>query len=96
MKHKGQPAEAGSWRMQVSPSRAQLDDEFLVVLIPRTLHSAPPPRTRKIKLGQEYGVEIAGKATVRYRFSVERNDVRLEESGISEPIFATTNIADKD
>ena len=96
MKQKGQPAEAGSWRVQVSPSRAQLDDEFLVVLIPRTLHSAPPPRIRKIKLGQEYGVEIAGKATVRYWFSVERNGVRLEESGTSESIFAATNTADKD
>ena len=41
-------------------------------------------------------MEIAGKATVRYWFSVERNGVRLEESGTSESIFAATNTADKD
>ena len=55
MKQKGQPAEAGNWRVHVSPARARLDDEFLVVLIPLTLHSAPIPRIRKIKLGQESG-----------------------------------------
>ncbi|MEQ1591249.1 MAG: VanZ family protein [Thiobacillaceae bacterium] len=91
IKNKGQPTEAGSWRVEVSPAHAKRDDEFLVVLIPRTVTSAPTPRISKIQLGNEYGVEVSGKVTRRYWFSAERNGVRLEVSGASEAIFAEDN-----
>ena len=86
--NKSQPTEPGNWRVEVSPVRPELDNEFLVVLIPRTASTTPRPSIRKVKLGNEYGVEIAGKSTRRYWFSAERNGVRLEDSGSSVAIFA--------
>lgn len=91
IKNKQQPTEPGNWRVEVSPAQPRRDDEFLVVLIPRTISSETLPRIRAIKSGNEYGVEIAGKTRRYYWFSTERNGVRLEGSGMNEAIFATAN-----
>ena len=96
IKNKRQPTEPGNWRVEVSPVDAKRDDEFLVVLIPRTLHAAFMPRIRQIKSGNEYGVEISGTTTRNYWFSAERNGVRLEELGSSETIFAADQAIDMD
>ena len=96
IKNKRQPTEPGNWRVEVSPVGAKRDDEFLVVLIPRTLHASFMPRIRQIKSGNEYGVEISGTTTRNYWFSAERNGVRLEELGSSEAIFAADQAIDMD
>lgn len=93
IRKKGQPTEAGGWRVEVLPGRAQRDDEFLVVLIPRTAHTSLAPAIRRIQSGNEYGIEISGNALRKYWFSAERNGVRLEESGSSEAIFAADHDA---
>lgn len=89
IRRKGQPTEAGGWRVEIMPERARRDDEFLVVLIPRTANAIPAPAIRRIQSGNEYGIEVAGSALRKYWFSAERNGVRLEDSGSREAIFAT-------
>lgn len=88
IRKKGQPTEAGNWRMEVSPPVAQEHDEFLVVLIPRTAQSSSLPRIRKLVAGQEHGVEIMTEAgTRRWWFTADRNGVRLEAGAVNEAIF---------
>jgi glycopeptide antibiotics resistance protein len=85
---KGQPTEAGNWRLEVSPLIPQQDDEFLVVLIPRGPHSSSLPRIRKLARNHEHGVEIlAATGARRWWFTPERNGVRLEAAQINEQIF---------
>jgi len=85
---KGQPTEAGNWRMEVSPSLQQHDDEFLVALIPRGARSFPMPHIRKLAHNGEHGVEIITQAGARrWWFSPGRNGVRLEAAQINEHIF---------
>lgn len=74
-----QPAEPGSWRMEVAPSTQRRDDEFLVALVPRTALSSAAPLIRKIQNGNAHGVEIIGTQGVRrWWFTPDRNDVTLE------------------
>jgi hypothetical protein len=85
---KSQPTEPGSWRMEVSPATPQQDDEFLVVLIPRSAQATAQPRIRELDGNHEHGVEITTAAGVRrWWFSPERNGVRLELGQTSEHIF---------
>ncbi len=85
---KSQPTEPGSWRMEVSPATPQQDDEFLVVLIPRSAQTTAQPRIRELDGDHEHGVEIITAAGVRrWWFSPERNGVRLEMGQTSEHIF---------
>jgi len=85
---KSQPTEPGSWRLEVSPATHQQDDEFLVVLIPRSMRAATMPRIRELAGNNEHGVEITTEAGVRrWWFSPQRNGVRLDAAQINEHIF---------
>lgn len=85
---KGQPTEAGSWRMEVSPPLPRQDDEFLVALIPRSAQSSSLPRIRKLAHNGEHGVEIITETGARrWWFTPGRNGVRLETAHIDQDIF---------
>lgn len=86
IRKKGQPAEPGSWRIEVSPAAAREDDEFLVVLVPRTGSAAAPP-IRKLAAGDEHGVEIVTAAGIRrWWFAPDDNGVRFESGAVRETI----------
>lgn len=79
---KGQPTEAGSWRIELSPSTPQREGEFLVVLIPRLAGDETTPVIRHLAGDQATGVEInAGGAIRRWWFDTAGQGVRLEFSG---------------
>jgi hypothetical protein len=74
-----QPVEPGNWRMEVTPPTQRRDDEFLVVLVPRTATISSVPIIRKIQNGEAHGVEIAGPEGVRrWWFTQDRSDITLE------------------
>lgn len=76
---KGQPTEAGSWRIELSPPSPQREDEFLVVLIPRLPGDETAPVIRHLTGVQANGVEInAGGVIRRWWFSTAGQGVRLE------------------
>jgi VanZ family protein len=95
---KGQPTEAGNWRMEVSPPRPQNADEFLVVLIPRSANSPSSlPRIRKLARDGAQGVEIiTGAGARRWWFTPERNGVRFEAGQVIEDIFPPFEEATRD
>lgn len=79
---KGQPTEAGSWRIELSPPTPQREDEFLVVLIPRLAGDETTPVIRHLTGDQASGVEInAGGAIRRWWFETAGQGVRLELDG---------------
>lgn len=85
---RNQPADPGNWRTEVMPSTPQRDDEFLVVLIPRTAHAAAVPQIRKVVNGTTHGVEINSTAGIRrWWFTENRNDVTLETVARSQMIY---------
>jgi hypothetical protein len=86
---RGQPVEHGNWRMEVMPPTHRIDDEFLVVLVPRSGLSAAAPSIRKIERGREHGVEIVGTAGTRlWWFDPETGSVNLETASGNQTIHA--------
>ena len=87
-------AEPGNWRMEVTPPTLQREDEFLVVLVPRTSSLAPVPIIRKIEQGNMHGVELIGVgATRRWWFTPEHNDVTLETAAGRRSIYVQSGDA---
>ena len=84
---KGQPTEAGAWRIELSPSAPEREDEFLVVLIPRLAGDDAIPEIRRLTDGQAYGVEIrSGGITRSWWFRTGEQGVYLETGGQRIPI----------
>lgn len=84
---KGQPTEAGAWRIELSPSAAEREDEFLVVLIPRLAGDDAMPAIRRLIAGPAYGVEIrSGGITRSWWFRTGEQGVTLETGGQRIPI----------
>lgn len=93
---KGQPTEAGAWRIELSPALPREEDEFLVVLIPRLGGDATLPGIRRLADGDAYGVEIASAGTVRrWWFRTGAQGVRLDAGARSLRIDADVD-ADAD
>ena len=81
---KGQPTEAGAWRIELSPSHPRHEDEFLVVLIPRLAGDGAVPRIRRLAEGAAYGVEIvAAGSTRRWWFRPGMQGVNLDADGLN-------------
>ncbi len=79
---KGQPTEAGAWRIELSPSVPAREDEFLVVLIPRLAGNATLPAIRGVADGAASGVEIRdGGFTRTWWFDRGTQAVHLESAG---------------
>jgi hypothetical protein len=84
---KGQPTEAGAWRIELSPSVPEREDEFLVVLIPRLAGDDAIPEIRRLTDGRAYGVEIrTGGITRSWWFRTGEQGVQLETRGQRIPI----------
>lgn len=93
---RSQPAEPGNWRMEVTPPTPQRDDEFLVVLIPRSALSASVPQIRKIAQGPAHGVEIASATGVRrWWFTRDGDDVTLETASGRQVVYSRAEAADR-
>ncbi len=79
---KGQPTEAGAWRIELSPATAAREDEFLVVLIPRLAGDDSLPKVRRLGSGAAYGVEIrSGGLTRVWWFRTGEQGVVLQAGG---------------
>lgn len=75
---KGQPTEAGAWRIELSPSSSSLQDEFLVVLVPRIALDEPRPEIRRVRSGESYGVEVHTRGVSRqWWFEPNQQSVRF-------------------
>jgi len=76
-KRKG--AEAGSWRIEISPATDAADTLFLVVMLPSSLTSSPAHQVRLLEETDRLGCEIAGpQRTTRWWFSPGRNGLDVE------------------
>jgi hypothetical protein len=72
-------AEAGSWRIEVSPSVEREDDIFLVVALPTLGDAEPRARVRSIEKGVRFGCEVIGSSRrLRWWFSPDENGVEVE------------------
>jgi len=72
-------AEAGAWRIEVSPARDAKDDLFLVVLLPSGGDARPAHRVRLLELGDRVGCEIVGpNRTTRWWFEPGRNGAQID------------------
>ena len=79
-------AEPGNWRIEVSPPKDALDDQFLVVLLPVAGSGAPTQRVRLLESGARVGCEVVGThRTVRWWFEPGHNGAEVE-------VFAGTDI----
>jgi VanZ family protein len=79
---KKRDAEPGMWRVEISPSIAQTDDEFLIVLKPQLLGAANPTRIERSDEGENSGcVLIGAKRKLRLSFpaSAEGATVRIDD-----------------
>ncbi len=82
MARKGQPTEAGAWRIELSPAAPAREDEFLVVLIPRLTGDSTLPDIRGVSNGAASGVEIRSNGGTRtWWFERGTQDVHLESDG---------------
>lgn len=76
--------EPGSWRIELSPEAAALDDLFLVVLVPSQYGGARPHTARLIEQEGRVGVSVVGPArTVRWWFTPGQLQARIEIEGRS-------------
>jgi hypothetical protein len=90
---KGQPTEAGAWRIELSPSVPASEDEFLVVLIPRLDGDESAPLIRRLDGVEGNGVEIdAGGHVRRWWFKTGEQGVRLQ-SGTQQVHIGPVNAA---
>jgi len=72
-------AEAGAWRIEVSPAAAVEEDEFLVVMLPATRGRPALHRVTRIREGNRVGCEIAGpRRTTRWLFDPEQGLAHLK------------------
>ncbi len=72
-------AEPGNWRIEVSPPKDALDDQFLVVLLPVAGSGAPTQRVRLLESGARVGCEVVGThRTVRWWFEPGHNGAEVE------------------
>lgn len=82
MARKGQPAEAGAWRIELSPAAPAREDEFLVVLVPRLAGESTLPDIRGIADGAASGVQVRSNGVTRtWWFERGTQRVRLESEG---------------
>lgn len=82
MARKGQPTEAGAWRIELSPPAPAREDEFLVVLVPRLADDPVLPAIRALSDDSASGVEIrSGGLTRTWWFERDTQGVRLESAG---------------
>jgi hypothetical protein len=80
-------AEPGNWRIEVSPPKDALDDQFLVVLLPVAGSGAATQRVRLLESGARVGCEVVGThRTVRWWFEPGHNGAEVE-------VFAGANIS---
>lgn len=71
--------EPGEWRIEVTPERDAVEDNFLVVLLPSRLGEKPAHQVRLIEAGRKVGCEISGPMrTTRWWFEPGRNGVEIE------------------
>ncbi len=78
---RNQPVEPGRWRIEVMPEAAREQDQFLVVLAPRTRTAGALPNFRPLQQGHLKGVEILGSSGPRrWWFDSENGSVRLESA----------------
>ena len=74
-------AEPGQWRIELSPATAELEDRFLVVMLP-SLAGQKPSHTITRLTGNsagEIGLEVAGPARVtRWFFKPDGSSLRVE------------------
>ena len=62
-------AEPGAWRIELMPSEAAKEDQFLVVMFPTTTAAAPAARVTRIEAEGRVGAEIVGpRRTTRWWF----------------------------
>ena len=72
-------ATPGAWRVEVSPPQDDVDDVFLVVLLPTLRDAAPPHRVRLLRKGARVGCEVLGPLrTTRWWFQQGRNSTEIE------------------
>ena len=71
--------EPGAWRIELSPSQENKEDQFLVVLLP-TIEESPPKKTvRRLEANGFIGVEVTGpNRTTRWWYQPGRQGVRAE------------------
>lgn len=78
---RGQPAEPGRWRIEVSPPAARKDDIFLVALSPRGHPGERPPDMALLKADALTGVEIrSATGPRRWWFDPRTGQVTLESA----------------
>ncbi len=76
-----QARHPGAWRVEVSPSKPNTDDLFLVVMAPTLRDANAPHAVKLIRDGERVGAEIRGPArTIRWWFAPDRNGVWIELS----------------
>ena len=72
-------AEAGSWRVEVTPSYEAFDDTFLVVLLPSLANNEPAHTVKLLEDQGRTGCEIAGpNHTTRWWFDNEHDGPQVE------------------
>jgi hypothetical protein len=72
-------SEPGAWRIEVTPDRDAVEDNFLVVLLPTRLGEKPSVQVRLIESGNKVGCEISGPMrTTRWWFEPGHNGVEIE------------------
>jgi len=82
MAKKAHLKESGAWRVELSPSSRSKEDEFLVVLIPRTGSDNAIPEVRRLDGNGIYGVEVRSRGHARrWWFTADQQGVRLEADG---------------
>ena len=76
------PVEAGAWRVELIPATRQSDDDFLVVLLPRSVSAADPGhRVRLVERDSRTGAEIS---------SGDRKTTWWFEPGTTGPVIEVT------
>lgn len=71
--------EPGEWRIEVTPERDAVEDNFLVVLLPTRFGEKPAHQVRLIESGHKVGCEISGSMrTTRWWFEPGHNGVEIE------------------
>jgi len=76
--------EPGSWRIEISPDGEELDDQFLVVMLPSKIGEAPAHKIRALRSGDLIGCEIAGPArTSRWWFRPGQIGVTVEITDVT-------------
>jgi heparin/heparan-sulfate lyase len=72
--------EPGAWRVEVSPSVARTQDEFLHILYPTSSSSGQPPSVRSIDAGSMKGFETGGVVVL---FAVNASSVTSASYSLS-------------